>query len=100
MWNKPSQEKLARLPPLYAYGDVASEDILIHLHFFMGGCSWYVAEFDGEDTFFGYVNLNNPQNGEWGYFSLEELEEIKIHNIEIDTDLDWRPRRFSEIVNP
>ena len=36
--------------------------------------TWYVTEFDGKDTFFGFVEGHDK---EWGYFSLSELESIK-----------------------
>ena len=48
MWNIPSKERLARIPKLYETEDVPLKDKLIHLHFFIGGCDWYVAEYDGE----------------------------------------------------
>ena len=67
------------------------------MHFFIGGCDWYVAEFDGKDTFFGFVNLNDPQNAEWGYFTLSELDAINIEGIEVDRDLHWRQKKFAEI---
>jgi len=99
MWNKPSKAQLATVPPLYATDHIDCKDKIIYLHFFIGGCDWYVAEFDGEDIFFGYVNLNDPFNAEWGYFSLRELEEINIKGVEIDTDLHWQPTKFSDIAN-
>lgn len=92
-------KQLARIPPLYATEDTPLEDKIIYLHFFISSCSWYVAEFDGEDTFFGYVNLGDPQNAEWGYFSFSELQEININGIEIDRDLYWKPKKFSEIID-
>ena len=71
---------------------------LIHMHFFIGGCDWYAAEFDGEDTFFGYAILNNDyQNAEWGYFSLRELKSIQVGWVQIDRDLHWEVRKASEI---
>ena len=50
-------------------------DKLIHLHFFIGGCDWYICEYDGDDLFWGYAYLNDPQNAEWGYISFPELKE-------------------------
>ena len=61
MWNKPSKEQLAAIPRLYETEKIGSKNKIIHLHFFIGGCDWYVAEFDGEELFFGYANLNDPQ---------------------------------------
>ena len=97
MWNKPSQEQLGKVPGLYQTENVELEDKIIAMHFFIGGCDWYVAEYDGEDIFFGFVNLNDSQNAEWGNFSLQELDEININGTEVDNDLHWQPKRFSEI---
>ena len=70
MWNIPSKEQLAKIPKLYQTEGVLLKDKPIHLHFFLGGCDWYIAEFDGDDTFFGYAIINNDlENAEWGYIS-------------------------------
>ena len=79
MWNVPSPEKLATIPRIYQTENVPLKDKIIHLHFFIGGCDWYIAEFDGEDIFFGYAILNGDLvNAEWGYISFSELKEIKV----------------------
>ena len=59
MWNTPSQEQLDRIPRLYETENVPTEDKLIYLNFFIGGCDWYMAEYDGDDLFFGFAILNN-----------------------------------------
>jgi hypothetical protein len=52
---------------------------LIHLHFFIGGCDCYIAEYDGEDIFWGFAILNGDfQNAEWGYISFSELKSIRV----------------------
>ena len=39
----------------------------IYMHFFIGSSDWYIAEFDGDDIFFGYEILGgDEQNAEWG----------------------------------
>jgi hypothetical protein len=61
-------------------------------------CDWYIAEYDGDDLFWGYANLGDDQNAEWGYISFQELKEIKVRGvIEIDNDLYWKPKKFGEI---
>jgi hypothetical protein len=100
MWNEPSPERLGRIPRLYETEDTPVKDKVIHLHFFIGGCDWYIAEFDGEDTFFGYAILNQDyQNAEWGYISFQELKSIKIGWIELDceTEAAWPARKAKEI---
>ena len=69
MWNKPSEDELRQLPELYSTEGTRLEDKLVHMHFFLGGCDWFLAEYSQKDRiFFGYAILNNDlQNAEWGY---------------------------------
>ena len=101
MWNEPSKEKLAKIPRLYETENIPLKDKIIHLHFFISGCDWYIAEFDGEDLFWGFAILNNDlQNAEWGYISFRELKDIKVDGwLEIDCELEelWKVRKASEI---
>lgn len=100
MWNIPSKERLDRIPRLYETEPIPLKDKIIYLHFFIGSCDWYVAEFDGNDIFFGYAILNDDTDcAEWVYVSFSELKEVCIHNIEIDYELEefWRPKPVSLI---
>ena len=78
MLNPPPKQILMRLPRLYCTEDKPPAEKVIHLHFFIGNCDWFVAEFDGEDTFFGFANLGDPQMAEWGYFTLSELRGVRV----------------------
>ena len=106
MWNTPSEDRLSKIPKLYETEHIHLQDKLIYLHFFIGGCDWYVAEFDGEDTFFGFVCLNGWQDcAEWGYISFNELKQLKVDApvsingqkalipLEVDRDLNWISRK-------
>ena len=101
MWNIPSKERLAKIPKLYETEPIPLKDKLIHLHFFIGGCDWYIAEYDGTDLFWGFVCLNGDlQNAEWGYISFRELRDIRITGwLEIDCELEdfWKIRPASEV---
>ena len=101
MWNIPTQQQLKKIPRLSETEHVPLEDKLIHLHFFMEGCDWYIAEYDGYDLFWGFAILNNDlQNAEWGHISFGELKSIRIdHWLEIDCELEefWRIRPASEV---
>jgi hypothetical protein len=48
MWNEPTNERLAQIPKLYETEEISLKDKTIYLHFFIGGCDWYVAETDGD----------------------------------------------------
>jgi hypothetical protein len=100
MWNIPTKEKLAKIPKLYETEKVPLQEKLIHLHFFICGCDWYIAEFDGHDLFWGFANLGDDQCAEWGYISFKELKEIRINGMfEIDCELEdiWKISRAFEI---
>ena len=100
MWYKPTKERLARIPRLYETESVPIKDKIIHLHFFIGCCDWYIAEYDRNDLFFGYAILNmDVENAEWSYISFSELKAIGINGIEIDCELleHWQTKPVSEI---
>jgi len=75
------------------------EDPVIVAKFFnpAGAGTWYATEYDTERRlFFGYAEIFE---GEWGYFSLDELESVKGPlGIGIERDLWWNEKRFSEII--
>lgn len=97
MWSEPTESELARIPKLYETEDVKLKDKKIYLHFFLGSCDWFIAEFDGKDTFFGYANLGNPDFAEWGYISFRELKELNVKGMEVDNDKFWKVKKASEI---
>ncbi len=101
MWNIPTKERLTKNPRLYETEHIPLKDKLIYLHFFIGGCDWYICEFDGNDTFFGFAILNNDfQNAEWGYCSFNELKAIRIDDwLEVDCEIEevWQVKRAIEI---
>lgn len=74
-----------------------SEDPILAAKFFnpCGLGSWYpVRYFPSTRVCFGYVQLFE---NEWGDFSLDELEAIKLpYGLEIERDILWRPKPFSE----
>ena len=100
MWNEPSQERLAKIPRLYETEHVPLPEKLVYLHFFMAGCDWYVAEYDGDDLFWGFAVLNNDyQNAEWGYISFTELKTLKVKWLEVDCEFEdfWEVRKACRV---
>jgi len=101
MWNIPNKERLTKLPELYQTENTPLKDKLIYLHFFIAGCDWYVAEYDGRNLFFGFVILNNDlEMAEWGYVSFKELIELKIDGmLEVDCEHEdfWKVKKACEV---
>lgn len=87
-----------KLPELYSQ-DGKGLDQIAYVKYFSpySNWTWYATEFDGEDTFFGYVQ---GHDNEFGYFSLTELSNtftpFKVPLVERDKS--FRPTRLREIV--
>ena len=97
MWNEPTKERLNKVPRLYETENVPLKEKLVHLHFFIGGCDWYICETDGKDIMWGFCILNNDyEMAEWGFVSLSELRSIKIEGwLEVDCELEdiWEVKK-------
>lgn len=88
-----------KLPPLYSTENIATKDKIVKVKFFSPDSSliWLGVEFDKKKKlFFGYVK--SLYLGEWGYFSLEELEEVKGPlGLDIERDLYFKEQPFGKI---
>ena len=85
------------LPALYSQDEIA--DPLVHVKFFdpCGSFTWFILEYDGEDTFFAFVKSHLCPNGELGYVSLSELKSIKNPlGLGIERDLYFKSKPLSE----
>ncbi len=89
-----SQEIRQRLPKLYSQESV--EDPIAQVKFFhpLSNWTWYATEFDGEDLFFGLVQSFEE---ELGYFSLSEMQSIKVGGFGIERDLHFIPTPLSKL---
>lgn len=78
------------------------EDPIVVAKFFnpTGAGTWYATEYDPKQKlFFGYVSIFGDHCDEWGYFSLEQLEEYKGRfGLGIERDLYWSERPASEVI--
>ena len=99
MWNEPKQEKLDSVPKLYATEHVDLMDKTIHMHFFIWNTDFLICEYDGADTFWGFVVLaGDLLNSEWGYISFSELKSIKVQGLyEVEHDEYWKSRPAREV---
>lgn len=96
--HKLMTKKIAdQIPDLYETDNEEAEHIA-YAKFFSPYTSWYwyALEFDGDDTFFGYVFGDFH---EYGYFSLSELSNAMYQNIvpAVERDLSFEPTLLKEI---
>ncbi len=84
-----------RIPALYAQENAESGTQVIHVKLFDPSGRWtlYATEFDGNDTFFGYVlSPITPDYDEWGYASLREIEQTRgLLGLPMERDLWFEP---------
>jgi len=96
----PPADVLAAIPPLYGTEELAEADKIVHLHYFVGACDWWVVEYDPDERLaFGCACLGDPQMAEWGYIPLEELAAIfQPPLLIVERDLGWTPRPAGEVI--
>jgi len=85
----------SKIPNLYEQ-EGKGEEAVVYVKFFLPGTRWiwYATEFNGKDTFFGWVKSGiSPDFDEWGYFSYSELEENNV-----ERDLYFEPKQLKEII--
>jgi hypothetical protein len=90
--------RLRGAPPLYAQENIEEVDVLAYVKLFdpCGSWTWFLTEWDGDETAFGLVFGHET---EWGYVSLRELAEVKGRmriGIEIDT-YTFHPKTIAEV---
>lgn len=85
--------------PLYSQDGKGAEAVCTAKFFLCWGAwTWYVLEYDGEDTCFGIV-INGQGEGEYGYFSLKELQSVNAGPFEfaVERDKYFDPIKVGEI---
>ena len=70
---------------------------IAYVKLFIDGWTWYITELSiDDDTAFGYIA--SPFGSELGYFSLEEIKEIRGNlGIGVERDLEFKPTKLSII---
>ena len=91
-----------QFPRLYATDGKLKDQVKIIAKFFhpLSAATWYATECDAEEKmFFGFVNLGNPLYAELGYFSLDELESVKVKGLGVERDLYFGEHYLSEVID-
>lgn len=90
---------LKKLPALLSGQHIPCDDKICVVKFFHPMCqwTWYATEF-GPKTgiFFGWVDGDFP---EWGNFSLQEMEDLKVGGLGMERDLYFTPKPMHQIDN-
>ncbi len=92
-----TKQILKNIPALYSGEKTPLGDKICYVRFFhpFSNWTWFATEFDPETgIFFGWVDGSFP---EWGNFSLEEMQGVKIHGLGIERDMHFTPKPMKEI---
>jgi len=96
-----TKELINQFPRLYETESKPKNQVRIIAKFFhpLSAARWYATEYDPEERiFFGFVNLGDPLYAELGYFSLDELEGVKVMGLGIERDLHFGDHYLSEVL--
>lgn len=91
----------AQLPPLYAQ-DGKGDDAIAYVKYFLGGFTWYGTEFDPDtNEMFGKTFSMMCPDGELGYFSLDELSQVRAKGLfPVERDEHFKPTPLKDCKNP
>jgi len=88
---------IKKLPTLYSQENNSDPQVVVKFFDPTGSFTWYAIEYDGDDSFFGFVTSHLCPEGELGYFSLSELQTAKVgFGLGIERDMYWEARKLSE----
>src|SRR5947207_2799395 len=90
-----TEELRRQLPPLYSQEHVDDPMVICKFFFPDFHWTWYAVEFDGKNTFFGFVAGDVP---ELEYFTLSELTNSRgKFGCPVERDLYFTPKPLSEV---
>jgi len=93
-----TQEIKKALPGLYATDEEPNPKAIVKFFTPDSSWTWYATEFDGEDTFFGWVR---GIEDELGYFSLSELQQVRGPlGLPVERDLHFEPTGLADLGSP
>lgn len=85
---------------LKRFQEVGEQDVpnpIVIAHYFHPYSSWHwyaTAYYPKDKLFFGWVKGTDP---ELGYFSVEELESVRLMGLPMERDLAWKEKHLYEV---
>lgn len=97
-------------PGLYQTENLTDSMKMVCAHYFVGSADWFVIEYDQvSEICFGYARIFKDC-GEFGYFSMEELEQVTISSpisigdtvisfrSVVERDEYWKPKAITTVI--
>jgi hypothetical protein len=89
-----------QIPALYSQEHLKLEERTVHAKFFFpaGNWTWFVTEGEEDEGDFRMFGFVIGFEEEWGYFSLNELQSIKVNGLTVERDLYFTPGPFPDVI--
>ncbi len=93
-------ELRAQIPKLYSQEMVNTQEKMVYAKFFFPAAdwTWFVTEGEQEANDFVFFGFVKGFEEEWGYFTLNELENINIQLLKVERDLHFKPGKFADVI--
>ncbi len=92
-----TKELQRQFPKLYQTEETPAEEKIVIAKYFhpFSSWTWYAVEYDPDNRlFFGLVDGGEK---EWGYFSLDELESVRVNGLPMERDLYFGNPKIKDI---
>ncbi len=93
-------ELRAAIPALYSQENIKTQEKTVHAKFFFPAdrWTWFVIEGKQETDDFVFFGFVVGFVEEWGYFTLNELENINVEHLTVERDLHFQPGKFCDVI--
>lgn len=100
--NEIAYQRNRKETPKLGETDGQGMDAIVRVKFFFpaGAATWFATEYDPEQRlFFGWAMLFTKEEGEFGYFSLDELESITGRfGLKVEWDMYFGEKTVKEAI--
>lgn len=97
--TKEISNRLAKYP-LYSQDGKKKEAIAVAKFFIcVGAWTWFIMEADLNQNLAYGIIVNGQGECEYGYISLEELQNLNVKGLTVERDLSFKPTKLSDIDN-
>ena len=94
-------EEALKKYPLYSQDGKGSDAVCSAKFFFpCGSWTWYITEANLDTGELFGVTINSTGEGEYGYISLSELQNLKVMGLGVERDKTFKPKPLKEINDP
>jgi hypothetical protein len=95
-----TDELREQIPKMYSQEHVKMQEKTVHAKFFFPAAdwTWFVTEGEPEGDDFVFFGFVKGFEEEWGYLTLNELQNINVKGLGVERDLHFKPGQFRDVI--